>query len=119
MPAPLLIVLCGPTASGKTALAIRLALHYNTDILSSDSRQFYRELNIGTAKPSPEELRQVPHHFINSLSLEEEYNVSRYEQDALHCLRRLFQHRPVAVLAGGSGLYMQALCQGLDALPES
>ena len=113
-----LIVVGGPTASGKTALSIRLAQHFQTEILSADSRQFYREMSIGTAKASPEELAQVPHHFINSLSIADEYSVGDFERDALHCLERLFQQHSVVILAGGSSLYIKALCEGLDVFPE-
>lgn len=113
-----LLVVGGPTASGKTALSIRLAQHFQTEILSADSRQFYRELSIGTAKASPEELAQVPHHFINSLSIADEYSVGDFERDALNCLERLFQQHSVVILAGGSSLYIKALCEGLDVFPE-
>jgi tRNA dimethylallyltransferase len=117
MQPPLLLVIAGPTASGKTALAIRLALRYGLEILSADSRQFYRDLHIGTAKPSPEELQQVRHHFIDSLALDETYDISRYEQDALTLLGTIFRRRPAAILCGGSGLYIRAVCNGLDPLP--
>jgi len=115
---PFLIVVCGPTASGKTGLAIRLAEHFDTEIISADSRQFYRELSIGTAKPSKAELTHIRHHFIDSLSLDEDYNISRFEKDALECLEQLYRTKNVAVLCGGSGLYIQAVCKGMDALPE-
>ena len=108
MQPPLLLVIAGPTASGKTDLALRLAKRYGLDILSADSRQFYRDLNIGSAKPTPEELRSVRHHFIDSLALDETYDISRYEQDALNRLRELFHQRPAAILCGGSGLYIRA-----------
>lgn len=114
----LLIVVGGPTASGKTALAIALAQRYKTEIISTDSRQFYREMNIGTAKPTEAELRAVPHHFINSLSMADDYSVGDFEKDALRVLDRLFQTKDVAVAAGGSGLFIQALCKGLDQFPE-
>ena len=117
MQPPLLLVIAGPTASGKTDLALRLAKRYGLDILSADSRQFYRDLNIGSAKPSPEELRSVRHHFIDSLALDETYDISRYEQDALNRLRELFHQRPAAILCGGSGLYIRAVVNGLDRLP--
>ena len=114
-----LIVVGGPTASGKTALAINLALHYGTEILSADSRQFYREMAIGTAKPTLEELQLVKHHFIDSLSVEETYTVGDYERDALRLLDRLFQQHEVVIVTGGSGLYLKALCEGLDEFPET
>ena len=114
-----LVVVGGPTASGKTALAINLALHYGTEILSADSRQFYREMAIGTAKPTLEELQLVKHHFIDSLSVEETYTVGDYERDALRLLDRLFQQHEVVIVTGGSGLYLKALCEGLDEFPET
>ena len=93
-----LIVVGGPTASGKTAFAIRLARHFGAAIVSADSRQFYREMNIGTAKPTPEELAQVPHYLVDSLSIEEDYSVGKFEHDALQLLEKLFRERYVVVL---------------------
>ncbi|GAB5551154.1 MAG: hypothetical protein Sapg2KO_07450 [Saprospiraceae bacterium] len=113
-----LIVVGGPTASGKTKLAIQLAQHYNTAIVSADSRQFYREMAIGTAKPTAEELAMAPHYFINSLSIEEHYSVGDYEKEGLAILAELFEQKDIVVLTGGSGLYINALCQGLDQFPE-
>ena len=113
-----LIVIGGATASGKTALAIRLARELNTVILSADSRQFYREMNIGTAKPSPEELALAKHYFIDSLSISEDYSVGNFEQDALVVLDEVFQVKDEAILVGGSGLYLNAVCEGLDKFPE-
>ncbi len=113
-----LIVIGGPTASGKTAFAIRLARHFGTAIISADSRQFYREMNIGTAKPTAEERAQAPHYFIDSLSIGQEYSVGDFERDALQLLEKLFQQNDVVVLAGGAGLYIKALCEGLDEFPE-
>lgn len=113
-----LIVVGGPTASGKTAMAIRLAQHFGTQILSADSRQFFREMNIGTAKASAQELQAVPHHFINSLSITQDYSVGDYERDALALLAKLYQKHQVVILAGGSSLYIKALCEGLDEFPE-
>lgn len=115
---PLLVVIAGPTASGKTALAIQLAQQFQAEILSCDSRQFYRELNIGTAKPTPEELAAAPHHFIGHLSIFESYNVSRFETDALELLSALFRQHPVVIMVGGSGLYIDAVCKGIDTLPD-
>jgi tRNA dimethylallyltransferase len=112
-----LLVIGGATAVGKTALAIRLARHFDTDILSADSRQFYREMNIGTAKPGPSELAAVRHHFIDSLSVADEFSVGEFEHEALRILEKLFLEKDVAVLAGGSGLFIRAVCEGLDTFP--
>ena len=112
-----LIVVGGPTASGKTGFAIRLAQHFQTAIVSSDSRQFYKEMTIGTAKPSAEELAQAPHYLINSISIEQYYSVGDFERDALKLLEQLFEKHQVIILAGGSGLFINALCQGLDHFP--
>lgn len=109
----------GPTAVGKTALAISLAKHYNTDVLSADSRQFYREMNIGTAKPSSQELTEVKHHFIDSHSIAEVYSAGDYERDALLLLHKLFQEKDIVLVVGGSGLFVKALCEGLDDLPKA
>jgi len=112
------IVVAGPTAAGKTAMAIRLAQLLQTEIISADSRQCYRELSIGTAKPSPEELAAVHHYFINSHSIKEEVNAGTYEQLALGYAAEIFQKRPVAVVCGGTGLYIKAFCEGMDAMPK-
>ncbi|MGV3505350.1 MAG: tRNA (adenosine(37)-N6)-dimethylallyltransferase MiaA [Adhaeribacter sp.] len=114
-----LVVVAGPTAVGKTALCLWLAQELDTEILSADSRQFYREMNIGTAKPAADELAAVPHHFIDSHSISEEYNAGAYEADALQTLADLFQTRSVALLTGGSGLYIRAVCEGMDQMPEA
>jgi len=111
------IQLAGPTASGKTALTIRLARQLGTEIISADSRQCYRELSIGTAKPSPEELAAVPHHFINSHSISEEVNAATYEELALQYARDIFTRHPVAIVTGGTGLYIKAFLEGLDQIP--
>lgn len=113
-----LIVIGGPTASGKTKVAINIAEHFNTAVLSADSRQFYREMNIGTAKPSDDELKTVTHHFINSLSIHDEYSVGDFEKDAIRLLEEIFSDKDVAVMAGGSGLFIKAVCEGLDEFPE-
>ena len=111
-------VLEGPTAVGKTALAIQWAQEARTEIVSADSRQFYRELNIGVARPEPEELAAVKHHFIACKSIAEYYSVSRYEQEALVVLEKLFERHQTVILTGGSGLYVNALCNGIDDLPD-
>ncbi|EAY29145.1 tRNA (adenosine(37)-N6)-dimethylallyltransferase MiaA [Microscilla marina] len=113
-----LLVVVGPTAVGKTTLCIRLAQHFDTEIVSADSRQFYREMAIGTAKPTSEELAQAPHHLIDSQSIMDDYNVGDYEKDALVCLEDIFARKQVAILTGGSGLYIQAVCDGIDEMPE-
>jgi len=112
-----LVVLGGPTASGKTACAIKLAKHFRSEIISADSRQLYRETSIGTAVPAPEELAAVPHHFIHCTSLEDPYNASRFEMDVLEKLKELFRDHDLLFLVGGSGLYIDAVCQGIDDLP--
>lgn len=113
-----LFVIVGPTAIGKTATAIRIAQELGTEILSCDSRQFYKELNIGVARPTNEELATVKHHFIANLSIYDNYNVSMYEHDALTLLSELFATHDTAVAVGGSGLYIDALCQGITEMPD-
>ncbi|RME95292.1 MAG: tRNA (adenosine(37)-N6)-dimethylallyltransferase MiaA [Bacteroidetes bacterium] len=112
-----LIVVGGPTASGKTKLAIELAQHYDTVVLSADSRQFYRELQIGTARPSTEELRAVTHYFIADRSIQNPLSAGAYAREALALLAQLFQTQQHIILVGGSGLYIKALCEGLDEFP--
>ena len=109
-----LIVICGPTAVGKTAIAIEIAEHFHTEILSADSRQFYREMKIGTAKPTAGELVAIPHHFINNLGIQDTYTAGDYEKEALTVLDKLFQTHDVAVMVGGSGLFIKAVCDGFD-----
>ncbi len=113
-----LIIIGGATASGKTALGIRLGQHFSTEILSADSRQFYREMNIGTAKPTKKELSLVKHHFINNISIHDAYSVGEYEKQALDVLSNVFQKNEVAIMVGGTGLYIKAVCEGLDEFPE-
>lgn len=113
-----LIVITGPTAIGKTSLAIFLAQQLKTEIISFDSRQFYRELSIGTAVPSSEELAMIPHHFIQNLSILDEYSVGDFERDALVKINELFQKYNDLILVGGSGLYEKAVTEGLDQFPE-
>jgi tRNA dimethylallyltransferase len=118
MPQKNLIVVVGPTAIGKTELAIELAKFYQTEIISADSRQFFKEMNIGTAKPSPAELETVPHHFINSHSVKTLFSTGDFEVEALELMNQLYQKHNVLIMVGGSGLYINALCNGLDDLPE-
>lgn len=113
-----LIVIGGPTASGKTEVAIEIAKAFQTEIISADSRQFYKEMNIGTAVPSQEELRLVKHHFIQHISIKDVYDVATYEQDVLKKLHIMFQNADQVVLTGGSGLFIDAVCHGLDNIPE-
>lgn len=113
-----LIVIGGATASGKTTLAIRLAQFFGTEILSADSRQFYREMSIGTAKPDKNELAAAKHHFIDFLSVADNYSVGDFERDALAQLDKIFQEKELAILVGGSGLYLRAVCEGLDKFPD-
>lgn len=113
-----LIVIAGPTASGKTAAAIQLAKQLNTVIVSADSRQFYKEMTIGTAVPSLKELHEVKHYFIQNISILKDYDVADYERDALKLLNLLFKEHDQVVMAGGSGLYIDAVCRGLDLMPD-
>lgn len=112
-----LVVIAGPTGVGKTRVSLETARHFGTEILSADSRQMYREMRIGTAVPSMEELALVRHHFIGNLSISDYYNASRYEEEAIALLNRLFRRSPVVVLTGGSMLYVDAVCNGIDDLP--
>ena len=117
-PKNFLITIVGPTAIGKTALSIQLAKHFKADIISCDSRQFYKEMRIGTAVPEPEELAAAKHHFIQNRSIFEDYNVGSFERDALSKLDELFKENPVQIMVGGSGLYVDAVLKGLDYFPE-
>ena len=114
-----LIVIVGATGSGKTDLSIGVAEHLSAPIISTDSRQFYRGMAIGTAQPSAEQLARVPHHFINCLDANEEFNCGAYERAALERLDELFQRHDTVVAVGGSGLYIKALCEGMDSLPDA
>jgi tRNA dimethylallyltransferase len=114
-----LLVLGGPTAVGKTACGIMLARHFGTEIISADSRQIYRETSVGTAVPTPEELAAIPHHFIQTISLREDYNASKYEQQVLEKLQELFVKQDIVLMVGGSGLYIEAVCRGIDDLPSA
>jgi len=113
-----LVVLGGPTAVGKTPFGIGLATHLRTEIISADSRQIFREMRIGTGVPSREELEAVRHHFIQTVSLKESYNASRYENEVLHLLEDLFGRYDQVLMVGGSGLYISAVCEGIDDLPS-
>lgn len=113
-----LICVVGPTAIGKTALAIKLAKALSSEIVSADSRQLYKEMSIGTAVPSREELETVKHHFIQNISIFDDYSVGDFERDALICLEDIFQNNRTAVMVGGSGLYVDAVVKGLDKFPD-
>ena len=113
-----LINIIGPTAIGKTALAITLAKHFKTEIISCDSRQFYKEMIIGTAVPTEEELAQVPHHFIQHLSIFEDYSVGKFEREAIDFLSSFLKNKNIIIMVGGSGLYNDAILRGLDDFPE-
>lgn len=113
-----LIVLAGPTASGKTATAIKLAKALNTVIISADSRQFYKEIPIGTAAPTENELSQVKHYFVHNLTIDNKYDVADYEKDVLYFLKDYFKTNNTAVMTGGSGLFIDAVCNGLDLIPD-
>lgn len=114
-----LILVVGPTAVGKTTLCVQLAKKYNTEIISADSRQFFKEMNIGTAKPSVQEQEGVLHHFVDSHTIKEEYNAGAYEQDVLQLLGKLFREKNVVILTGGSGLYVRSITEGMDEMPET
>ena len=111
------IVIAGATAVGKTSIALQLAKYFNTSIISADSRQCYKELNIGVAKPIPAQLSAVKHYFINTHSINDEVTAATFEQYALEAAQSVFQHSPVVIMAGGTGLYIKAFCEGLDVIP--
>lgn len=111
------LLITGPTAVGKTSLAIQLAKHFSTEIISADSRQCYKEISIGVAKPSAAELNEVKHHFINSHSIYENINAAAYETYALNVAEKIFMQHDVAVMVGGTGLYIKAFCEGMDVIP--
>ena len=114
-----LIVIVGPTAIGKTGLSIKLAKHYNCEIVSADSRQFYQEMSIGTAKPTAQEMDGIPHHFINNISIHQNYTAGDFEKEAIKLLKQLFLKNDTVVLVGGSGLFVNAVCHGLDEIPSN
>jgi len=113
-----LIIVTGPTGIGKTKLSIDLAKHFSTEILSADSRQIYKEMEIGTAVPSEDELKAVKHHFIGNVSIHDYYNVSRYENEAIALIEKLHKKHKVVILTGGTGLYINAICKGIDIMPD-
>lgn len=115
---PLLVVLGGPTGVGKTATAIKLAQHFNTEIISADSRQIFKEMHIGTAVPTNDELKQVRHHLIQTHSIKNIYNASIFESEVLKILNQLFKVHKIVFIVGGSGLYIDAVCNGIDDLPS-
>ena len=118
VPKKTLIVIAGPTASGKTAYSIQLAKALHTVILSADSRQFYREMRIGTAAPTEKEVGQVRHYFVHHIGIEDPYDVADYERDAMQLLGELFKTHDAVVMTGGSGLFIDAVCHGIDAMPD-
>jgi len=113
-----LIVVAGPTAVGKTSVSIRLAEYFQTEIVSADSRQVYREMTVGTAKPSASDRKRVPHYFIDSHSAGEDYDAATYAEDALKVIHELFTRHDLVILCGGSGLYIKGVCDGFDEMPE-
>ena len=113
-----LLVIYGPTAIGKTSLAIQLALKHKTEIISADSRQFFKEMKIGTAVPEQEELDAANHHFIQHKSIHDNYNVGLFEKEAISKIEKLFKHHNTLIMVGGSGLYIDAVCKGLDTFPD-
>lgn len=113
-----LIVIVGATAVGKTAVSVQLAQYFDTEILSADARQWYKETSIGTAKPTQNEMQGVTHHLVDCFEIEKSYNIRDFEKDGLEILEEIFSRKDVAILAGGSGLYVRALCEGIDEMPE-
>ena len=114
----ILLSIVGPTASGKTALSLKLAGHFKSEIVSADSRQFYKELTIGTSKPTEAQMMTVRHHFVNSHSIKDVFNVGSFEKRVLPLIEELMIHKPIVVMVGGSGLYCKAVWEGLDEMPE-
>jgi len=114
-----LLIICGPTAVGKTALSVQLAKHYSTEIISADSRQLYKEMSIGTAKPTLQEMEGVPHHFVDCISIQQNYTAGDYEREVIKKLDELFAQHDKVVMCGGTGLYIDAVCKGFDEGIES
>ena len=114
---PYLVVLIGPTGVGKTELSLSIAEHFNTEIISADSRQLYKKLKIGTAAPTPEQLNRVKHHLVGTLELTDYYSAAEYESEAINLLDKLFQKRNICILTGGSMMYVDAVCRGIDDIP--
>ena len=114
----ILIVLLGPTGVGKTDISVDIAEHFNTEIISSDSRQFYREMKIGTAVPDDHQLQRIKHHFIRFISVKDYYSASIYERDVLKLLPYLFRKNRIVIMAGGSGMYIDAVCNSIDDIPD-
>ena len=115
---PTLLILTGPTAVGKTDLSIKLAQTWNTEIISCDSRQMYSEMSIGTAKPDSEQLELIPHHLVNNISIHDYYSAYRFEQDVIRILEKLFLQHSLVIMTGGTGLYMDAIINGIDDIPD-
>ena len=113
------VFIIGPTGVGKTNLSVKLAKYFNSDIISCDSRQFYKELKIGSAPPSVKELTDVKHHFIHNLSITSDYNAGKFEIDAIKLINKLHQKNDIIIITGGSGLYVDAICKGFDEIPEA
>jgi len=113
-----LIIIAGPTSVGKTEVCINLAKHFNTEIVNCDSRQMFREMQIGSGCPSPDQLKIVKHHFIGNLSVHDYYNAGRYETDVMELIESLFHRHSVLILSAGSGMYLDAIMQGIDFMPE-
>ena len=111
------IIIAGPTAVGKTGVAIEMAQHFKTEIISADSRQCFNELNIGVARPSKEDLRKIKHHFIATHSILEEVTAAVFEKYALNKVNELFEKHDLVIMTGGTGLYLKAFCEGLDEVP--
>ena len=114
-----LLIICGPTAVGKTALSVQLAKYYSTEVISADSRQLYKEMSIGTAKPTVQDMEGVPHHFIDCISIQQNYTAGDYEREVIKKLDELFTQHDIVVMCGGTGLYIDAVCKGFDEGIES